>query len=535
MPEHNRRSILRNTAFTAAGLAAGNTFGSGVAAAGESVTECDPPLGPVTVKPADLQYQDLVRRGNNKRYIGTPDYVRVVGSTEQVVRAVQDAVDSGKRIAVRGGGHCLENFVDDPAIEVVIDLSGMTDVYFDRSCHAFVAEGGAILGEVYRRLFLGWGVTLPSGWCPGVGVGGHVSVGGYGVLSRTYGLSVDHLYAVEVVVVDRAGRARAVVATRDPADPHHDLWWAHTGGGGGNFGVVTRYWLRTPGVSSNEPEKLLPRPPAAVLDFSGEWSWEGMDEQKFTRLMENHGRWCERNTAPGTPTAPLYAELIFHRRAEGRHTLVGQVYGPDAERLLDDYIATVSEGVAPPSKLVRTWAPWLETALGGPDDTELFRFKIKSAYLRNRFTDRQAATIYRKLIADQPGDLLLGTVGLSTYGGRINAVAPAATASATRDAIIKLTYVAAWADPAQDAQHDAWIRDLYRAVYADTGGVPDPRDGAYMGYPDRDLADPEQNTSGVHWTTLYYKDNYPRLQRVKARWDPRNEFRHALSISTDAP
>ncbi len=54
--------------------------------------------------------------------------------------------------------------------------------------------------------------------------------------------------------------------------------------------------------------------------------------------------------------------------------------------------------------------------------------------------------------------------------------------------------------------------------------------GSYINYPDVDLADPALNTSGVPWYELYYRDNYPRLQRIKARWDPRNVFHHALSI-----
>ena len=65
------------------------------------------------------------------------------------------------------------------------------------------------------------------------------------------------------------------------------------------------------------------------------------------------------------------------------------------------------------------------------------------------------------------------------------------------------------------------------------GGVPVPdanTDGSYINYPDVDLADPAWNTSGVPWHTFYYKDNYPRLQQVKKRYDPRNVFRHALSI-----
>ncbi|MDW6058496.1 FAD-binding protein [Streptomyces sp. FXJ1.4098] len=106
--------------------------------------------------------------------MGTPDHVWVVGSTEQVVAAVQEAVDSGKRIAVRSGGHCAEGWVDDPAVRVLIDMSGMTQVSYDPARRAFAVEPGATLGEVYRRLVLGWGVTIPAGWCPGVGAGGHV-------------------------------------------------------------------------------------------------------------------------------------------------------------------------------------------------------------------------------------------------------------------------------------------------------------------------------------------------------------------------
>jgi aclacinomycin oxidase len=83
---------------------------------------------------------------------------------------------------------------------------------------------------------------------------------------------------------------------------------------------------------------------------------------------------------------------------------------------------------------------------------------------------------------------------------------------------------------------------LYRDLFAESGGVPvpgDAYDGALINHPDADLADPAWNRSGVPWPVLYYQDNYPRLQRVKAQWDPRNVFRHALSIrpapAGDAP
>nr|AHB38495.1 EpxB [Goodfellowiella coeruleoviolacea] len=527
-PQHSRRSLLRNTALMSAGLVAAQGIHS-PASAVAAEAECPPPLGPVTVSPEDNRYQELVRRGH-KRFVGSPDYVRVVGSTDQVVTAVQEAVRAGKRVAARSGGHCLEDFVDNPDVRVVIDLSGMTQVYFDPERNAFAVEAGAILEEVYRRLFLGWGVTLPAGWCPRVGAGGHVAGGGYGVLSRAHGLVVDYLHAVEVVVVDQSGQAKAVVATSDPADPLHELWWAHTGGGGGNFGIVTRYWFRSPKATGTDPSSLLPTAPSMVLDFSCQWPWEGMDEQRFAQLARNHARWCERNSSPDLPTARFYGELILMRRVAGGHVLLGQSSGPDAEQLLDDYLAEVSEGVGPAQNVVKQWRPWLTAVYAGPNTSKLYRLKIKSGYLRQGFSDSQLSAIYQQLTQAGNDSLVTGSLGLSTYGGAINTVASDATATATRDAVIKLLYSAAWDDPANDEENIAWLREFYQRVYAETGGVPDPADGAYINYPDNDLADPEVNTSGVPWHTLYYKDNYPRLQRVKSRWDPLNIFHHALSI-----
>lgn len=160
------------------------------------------------IGPDDHRYADLVRRGYNKRFAGNPDYIHLVGSTQEVVEAVQEAVQDKLRIAVRSGGHCLEGFVSDPAVQVVIDTSLMTSIYYDPDMAAFVVECGATLGEMYRKLFLGWGVIIPAGISPDIGVGGHVLGGAFGFLCRQHGLAVDYLYGVEVVVVDETGTVK---------------------------------------------------------------------------------------------------------------------------------------------------------------------------------------------------------------------------------------------------------------------------------------------------------------------------------------
>lgn len=123
------------------------------------------------------------------------------------------------------------------------------------------------------------------------------------------------------------------------------------------------------------------------------------------------------------------------------------------------------------------------------------------------------------------------------YGGQVNAVGSNATAVPQRDSILKLWFSASWPNAADDEESVDWVRRFYQRVFADTGGMPVPGDrydGCYINYPDIDSKDPAWNRSGVPWSTLYYKQSYPRLQRIKAKYDPNNIFRHALSIEPAA-
>ncbi len=510
-------------------------------------------FGPVTVTSRDSRYPDLVR-GLNQRWVGKPEAVHLVSTTAQVVDVVAQAVRDGKRLSVHSGGHCFEDFVFNPSVQVVVDLAEFNEVYFDRARNAFAVEAGARLLDVYEKLYRLWGVTLPAGVCYTVGAGGHVSGGGFGFLSRQYGLSVDHLYAVEVVVVDAEGTVRAVVATRERSDPNRDLWWAHTGGGGGNFGVVTRYWFRSPGAAGTNPATLLPRPPADVLVTAISWPWEEMTEERFSTLVRNYADWHVANGAPGTPYASLFAMLILSHRSNGQIALIAQLDAtiPDATRRFDDFIAAVTRDVGVDHGAVTTRhgefgpmpelvtprrLPWLQatrmfgTTSGTLNDPTL-RIDYKSAYLRRSIPQHQIGVLYKYLTSpniDNP----TAAVQLHSFGGQINATGSAATASAHRDSVYKLIYFLQWVDPSDDEKSLRWLRDFYQEVYADTGGVPVPNavtDGCFINYPDIDLNDPRFNTSSVPWHTLYYKDNYPRLQRIKARWDPRDTFRHGQSI-----
>jgi aclacinomycin oxidase len=489
------------------------------------------------IGPDDRRYRAVVDKRFNKRFSARPDYVRVAGSTEEVISAIDEAVRDGRRLAVTSGGHCLEGFVSDPDVRVILDVSPMRRVSYDADLGAIAVEPGATVGETFRALFETWGVVVPLGEYPGIGMGGHVAGGAFGFLCRQLGLAADYLYAVEVVTVDEGGRARRVVATREPADPHHDLWWAHTGGGAGNFGVVTRYWFRSTTATGNDAAQLLPRAPASVATFKVEWNWADIDRTSFQRLLRNHGIWCEHNSAVDSPNASLWALLEIHRRQFGTIVVRGvSTAGAGADRQADDHLAALADGIGAPHGHERARMSWLEFALnpfpdlfGGPPGG--VSVKVKDALLKRRLTDPQIDTAYDYLTSD--GDIMGGMLGFATYGGRINTVAPEVTASAQRDAILDMACTTGWVDPRDEERNLAWVREFYRALFAESGGVPVPGDayaGALINHPDTDVADPALNTSGVAWPTLYYRANYARLQRVKARWDPRNVFHHALSI-----
>ncbi|MEU8912618.1 BBE domain-containing protein [Streptomyces nigrescens] len=536
----------------------------------------------IEVGPGDARYEAL-RRGFNQRFIATPDYVSVAGSTSEVVAAVNKYLashrsdeDLHRRLTVRSGGHCYENFVCGDDVGVIIDLGQLDRAYLDQEMGAYCVESGANNWHVATHLYAPFGVALPGGSCYSVAAGGHVAGGGYGLLSRQHGLTVDYLYAVEVVVVRDGQHAEVVIARRDSPEPElRELWWAHTGGGGGNFGVVTRYWF-----------KGLPEPPSQVLLHAVAWPWEEMleDPERLKSLVRNYGLFFEYENTTELPASlrcdysDMFTLLKLNQRANGKIGLITQLDAtrPDSVERLNAFLGWITQDLgieptpldrrmgehAPMGGLeVPTRLPWLTATqtLNGSGDNQCGKYK--SAYMRRGFTEAQLDAIYHHLSCEgyeNPQALLQ----VDSYGGAINLPDSGDTAVYQRSSVLKLQYQTYWSyqqdsnddgvadhhdaevDPSIAAPHLRWIREFYRDVYQDTGGVPilaptgtpdggrpDPvTDGCYINYPDRDLDDPEWNRSGQSAHRLYYGDNYGRLQEVKERWDPRNVFRNAQSV-----
>ena len=203
-----------------------------------------------------------------------------------------------------------------------------------------------------------------------------------------------------------------------------------------------------------------------------------------------------------------------------------QAAGP-AFGLLPSFLAQVTAGVPGGSTTVET-LPWLQAAQTSNGSGPNRRGKYKSAYMKTEFPDDQIQAIYGAL-TDAAYSNSQALLQVNSYGGQVNALAPDATAVAQRSSIMKLQYQTYWTSPEDDEVNLGWINGFYARVYAASGGVPASNrvtDGCFINYPDVNLP--------ASWPALYYKDGYPALQAVKARWDPRNVFNHAQSITPAA-
>ena len=494
------------------------------------------------------------RQGFNRRWFASELSTVYVPSTAQdVVACLEAAIAAhGRNVKVVSGRHCYEDFVYNDATTAIIDMSALNQAGWDRERASYFVDAGCDNWSAYRALLNAFGRTLPDGSCASVGAGGHISGGGYGLLSREHGLSIDHVTAIDIVTWDaatqRASLRHISEASSDSAE--RDLFWAARGAGGGNFGIIVRFYFADP-----------PLAPSYASLWTVDWDWSAMTPRRFERLLVEYADWVAQ--MPGRHFSLLKLQHV----AAGRISMILQVAsrpGADLEAHLTEAGSTVtaaqrrfrSAGPVAVGRQSVQHLTFLESiwTLNGNGPNQFGKYK--SSYLTGAMPADQVAATYHWLRTCPPGvalsDMAQSLVQVDSYGGAINRVAPTATAVPQRSSLLKLQFQTYWNNASrvgqadqghaavQEAAHLEWIRGLYAETYARYGGVPDPArdpsglvDGCYYNYPDSDL--------GTHADgridralTLYFGDNYRNngrnLVAVKRRWDPSNVFNHAQSI-----
>ncbi len=413
-----------------------------------------------------------------------------VANARDVAHVVTVAQESGVELAVRSGGHSLAGHsVSDGGI--VIDLSDMRALEIDVQARTAWAQTGLTAGE-YTTAAAEHDLATGFGDTPSVGIGGLTLGGGVGFLVRKHGLTIDNLLAAEVVTAD--GRVRRVDDEHDP-----DLFWAIRGGGG-NFGVATRFRFRLHELPQVVGGMLfLPASPEVVASFVEAAEAAPEELSAIANVMP-------------APPAPFIPEA-----AHGKTVLMAMmVYAGDVE--------AGQRAVAPFRALAEPIADMLRPMrypeIYPPDDQEEYH---PVAAGHNMFVDRidrdHAATILEHL---ERSTAMLRVAQLRVLGGAMARVPADATAFAHRSARIMVNVGAVYERPEEADVHRAWVRGLADAL--DQG-----YEGAYVNF----VAD--EGPKRVR--ASYPGATWDRLVQVKTTYDPTNLFRLNQNIppSTRGP
>ncbi|MFD1511677.1 FAD-binding oxidoreductase [Halomarina rubra] len=396
-----------------------------------------------------------------------------------VVAAVTFAREQDLDLAVRSGGHNGPglSLVEDG---LVVDLSPMTGVQVDPDAKTVRVEPGCTWGDVDHATHA-FGLATVSGIISTTGVGGLTLGGGHGYLSRRYGLTIDNLLGADVVLADGS-------LVHASEDEHSDLFWAIRGGGG-NFGVVTCFEFQCHDVGTVVAGPLFW--PLDDLEATMRWYREWLpqaprDVYAFYLVAE----------VPGDPFPPdIHGENVCGLMwclPEGDEA-AAEPFLQEARDAADPLFEHV--GAMP--------YPALQSMF---DDLypEGDQWYWKGDFVRD-LTDEAIAAHEAHAVVPTPQS----TMHLYPIDGAVHDVSEDATAWHYRDATWSMVIAGVDPDPANDDRITAWARDYWEAVHPHTAG------GAYVNF---------MMEEGEDRVRATYGDNYERLQRVKAEYDPDNLF-----------
>ncbi|HSB15751.1 MAG TPA: FAD-binding oxidoreductase [Bryobacteraceae bacterium] len=411
-----------------------------------------------------------------------PALIARSATTTDVVRAVNFARDNGLLLAVRGGGHNIAgNAVCDGGL--MIDLSKMKAARVDPARRRVTIEGGATLADLDAAT-QAHGLATPVGINSTTGVAGLTLGGGFGWLSRKYGMTVDNLESAEVVTA--AGEV-----VRASATEHLDLFWALRGGGG-NFGVVTRFEFRLHPVGPDVLSGLIVYPISEAKSVLQQY------RDFIARAPEELSVWTVLRQAPPLPFLP--------EKVHGKEIIaLALIYAGDPKQG-EPLIEPLRRFGTPLGEHVgaQPYVAWQQTF--DPLLTPGARNYWKSHNL-STIKDALIDTIiaYTLKLPSPQTEIFLGAIG-----GATTRPAPDAMAYAHRDAKFVMNVHGRWEEPADDKRVIAWARDFFNAC------APFASGGVYVNFLTADEVDRVRSA---------YGPNYDRLAQVKRKYDPKNLFR----------
>jgi FAD/FMN-containing dehydrogenase len=464
--------------------------GSTVQLSGDEIAEFGSRIGGRLIQAGDAAY-DEARAIWNGMIDKRPALIVRCATTSDVVACVRFAQKHHLLTAVRGGGH---NIAGTALCNggLVIDLSGMKAARVDVEARRVTIEAGATLADLDAAT-LAHGLATPVGINSTTGIAGLTLGGGFGWLSRKYGMTIDNLESAEIVTA--AGEVVRASSSENP-----DLFWAIRGGGG-NFGVVTRFEFRLHPVGPELLSGLIVYPLSeakSVLQQYNSFLASAPDELTV---------WTVLRQAPPLPFLP--------ESVHGKEVIVlALLYVGDPEQgakliePLRHFGNPVGEhvGVMPYTAWQQAFDPLLTAG-------------ARNYWKSHNFTTIQDGLIdkvveYVGKLPSSQCEIFFGAIGCET-----TRPAPDSAAYAHRDANFVMNVHGRWDDPADDEKCIRWARDYFRE------SAPFASAGAYVNF----LTSEEGDR-----VSAAYGPNYARLAEIKRKYDPGNLFRTNWNIQPAA-
>lgn len=436
--------------------------------------------------PGDAGY-DEARQVWNAMIDRRPVLIARCMSSEDVIQAVKFARKHNLLVSIRGGGHNIAgNAVCDDGL--MIDLSLMKGVKVDPEDRRATVEPGCTLGDLDAAT-QAYGLATPLGINSTTGVAGLTLGGGFGWLSRKYGMTVDNLLSADIVTAD--GRQMRASETEND-----DLFWGLRGGGG-NFGIVTRFEFRLHPVGPDILSGLIVFPFDQAKSVLTQFA-------RFTETMPDELTvWMVTRKAPPLPFLPV------------------KVHGKEIVILALCYVGEPKDGemlIAPLRGFgnplgehigVQPYIAWQQAF------DPLLTKGARNYWKSHNFTQLNDGAIdtiieYANKMPSSQCEIFVAAIG-----GQTGRVAPEAMAYASRDTNYVLNVHARWDSDAEDQRCIAWAREFF------VKSQPFASSGAYINF----LTQDETNR-----IAFAYGAAYKRLVELKKKFDPSNFFRMNQNI-----
>jgi len=440
-----------------------------------------PAFGDRLIGPDDPRY-DEARALFNAMIDKLPALIARCETPDDVAAAIRFARDHDLPFSVRGGGHNWGGLasVDEG---LVIDLSPMKAISVDPATKTVRVGAGCVWGEVDAATGP-HNLAVPTGIISTTGVAGLTLGGGHGYLTRRHGLTIDSLLSAKMVLADGS---QVTVS----ADEHPDLFWAIRGGGG-NFGVVTEFTFRA-------------HPLETIVGGPTFWAIEDSDEllaiyrEWLPSAPRNVSGFFNWHTIP--PVAEAFPEELHLRLVCGIVWCI-DASDEEAEKAMAPFLSAVEPLLHGVGRMPIAGLNSAFDGLYGPGD----QWYARADFVRE--IPDEAMALNREWNAKMP----TFKSGSHVYpiNGAVSDIAPEDTAFSFRDANWSQVFVGVDPDAANAAALKEWVVDYWEALHPYAAG------GAYVNF---------MMDEGQERVRATYGSNYPRLQQVKAEYDPENVFR----------